>query len=161
MRKILCTLLLIPAILCAACGSSAAPAATSSAPAAKQEVQAVNNNMVQISIEGNGKHFTGELEQNALTKQFIAKLPRTLHMTRLNSDVIYGDDPISMPDNLVRGLKKGDLAYCQYGYFIIFTADQPASHTTGFIKVGRITSGNLDDLDAISGGGSVSYALVK
>ena len=164
MKKLLFALLLIPAMLCAACGSSATSAAPASSAQAVQQEAAMNNNnnnMVQISIEGSGKRFTGELEQNALTKQFIAKLPRTLHMTRLNSDVIYGDDPISMPGSLVHGLKKGDLAYCQYGYFIIFTADQPASHTTGFIKVGRITSGNLNDLDALAGGGDVSYALIK
>lgn len=161
MKKILFALLLIPALLCAGCASSSTAAAPANQPAAVQEAVPADSNTVKISIEANGKSFTGELERNALTGQFIDKLPRTLHMTRLNSDVIYGDDPIEMPGNLVRGLKKGDLAYCQYGYFIIFTADQPESHTTGFIKVGQITSGNLSDLDALAGGADVSYALLK
>ncbi len=121
-----------------------------------------NSNVEHLTLEANGKTFSAEIEHNALTEQFLSKVPRTLNMVQLrDTSVIYGDSPISMPNNLVRGLKKGDLAYCQYGYFIIFTGDQAASHTTGFIKVGRITSDNLDDLQALAHGAEVKFTLAK
>lgn len=121
-----------------------------------------NSNVEHLTLEANGKTFSAEIERNALTEQFLSKVPRTLNMVQLrDTTVIYGDSPISMPDKLVRGLKKGDLAYCQYGYFIIFTGDQAASHTTGFIKVGRITSDNLDDLQALAHGAEVRFTLAK
>ena len=165
MKKILTSILLLSTLLCAACGTEtaalgktvqAAPAANTQQPAPQ------NSNVEHLTLQANGKTFTAEIERNALTEQFLSKVPRTLNMVQLrDTSVIYGDSPISMPNNLVRGLKKGDLAYCQYGYFIIFTDDQAASHTTGFIKVGRITSDNLDDLKALAHGAEVSFTLAK
>ena len=132
------------------------PSAQATASKAEQPVPQ-NSNVEHLTLQANGKTFSAEIERNALTEQFLSKVPRTLNMVQLrDTTVIYGDSPISMPNNLVRGLKKGDLAYCQYGYFIIFTGDQTASHTTGFIKVGRITSDNLDDLAALAHGAEVS-----
>lgn len=133
------------------------------APASKAEQPVPqNSNVEHLTLEANGKTFSAEIERNALTEQFLSKVPRTLNMVQLrDTSVIYGDSPISMPNNLVRGLKKGDLAYCQYGYFIIFTGDQAASHTTGFIKVGHITSDNLDDLAALAHGAEVKFTLAK
>lgn len=132
------------------------------APATTEQPAPQNSNVEHLTLEANGKTFSAEIERNALTEQFLSKVPRTLNMVQLrDTTVIYGDSPISMPNNLVRGLKKGDLAYCQYGYFIIFTGDQAASHTTGFIKVGRITSDNLDDLAALAHGAEVKFTLAK
>ena len=165
MKKILTTLLLFSALLCTACGTEtstsgntaqAAPAANAQQPAPQ------NSNVEHLTLQANDKTFSAEIERNALTEQFLSKVPRTLNMVQLrDTSVIYGDSPISMPNNLVRGLKKGDLAYCQYGYFIIFTDDQAASHTTGFIKVGRITSDNLEDLQALAHGAEVKFTLAK
>lgn len=135
---------------------------TPSAQAAPANTQQLAPPVEHLTLEANGKTFSAEIEHNALTKQFLSKVPRRLNMVQLrDTTVIYGDSPISMPNNLVRGLKKGDLAYCQYGYFIIFTGDQAASHTTGFIKVGRITSDNLDDLQALAHGAEVRFTLAK
>lgn len=132
------------------------------APATAKQPAPQNSNVEHLTLQANGKTFSAEIERNALTEQFLSKVPRTLNMVQLrDTTVIYGDSPITMPDNLVRGLKKGDLAYCQYGYFIIFTDDQAASHTTDFIKVGRITSDNLDDLQALAHGAEVRFTLAK
>lgn len=132
------------------------------APATAKQPAPQNSNVEHLTLQANGKTFSAEIERNALTEQFLSKVPRTLNMVQLrDTTVIYGDSPITMPNNLVRGLKKGDLAYCQYGYFIIFTGDQAASHTTGFIKVGRITSDNLDDLQALAHGAEVRFTLAK
>lgn len=165
MKKILTTLLLFSALLCTACGteSSTSGNTAQAAPAAtNQQPSPQNSNVEHLTLQANGKTFSAEIERNALTEQFLSKVPRTLNMVQLrDTSVIYGDSPISMPNNLVRGLKKGDLAYCQYGYFIIFTDDQAANHTTGFIKVGRITSANLDDLKALAHGAEVKFTLAK
>lgn len=139
--------------------SNANPTTTSST---LQQPATNTSNITQLSLQANGKSFIAEIEHNTLTEQFLAKLPRTLKMQQLrDTSVIYGDTPISMPGNLLHGLKKGDLAYCQYGYFIIFTDDQAANHTTGFIKVGRITSANLDELTALAHGAEVRFALAQ
>ena len=165
MKKILTSILLLSTLLCAACGTeTTAPGKTAqAAPAANtQQPAPQNSNIEHLTLQANGKTFSAEIERNALTEQFLSKVPRTLNMVQLrDTSVIYGDSPISMPNNLVRGLKKGDLAYCQYGYFIIFTDDQAASHTTGFIKVGRITSDNLEDLQALAHGAEVKFTLAK
>lgn len=165
MKKILTTLLLFSALLCTACGTetSTSSSTAQAAPAANtQQPAPQNSNVENLTLQASGKTFSAEIERNALTEQFLSKVPRTLNMVQLrDTSVIYGDSPISMPNNLVRGLKKGDLAYCQYGYFIIFTNDQAASHTTGFIKVGRITSDNLEDLQALAHGAEVKFTLAK
>ena len=165
MKKLLASLLVLPVMMLTACSSeqtSGNTSAVNTAAAAQQTQaaqQAPEKEVEHMTIQAEGKTFTAEIERNALTESFLTKLPRTLDMTPLGGDLIYGDSPISMPDNLVRDLKKGDLAYCQYGYFIIFTEDQRPDHTTGFIKVGRITSDNLDDLSALKQGAPVHFTL--
>lgn len=165
MKKLLTSILLFSALLCTACGAetSTSSSTAQAAPAANvQQPAPQSTNVEHLTLQANGKSFTADIERNALTEQFLSKVPRTLNMVQLrDTSVIYGDSPISMPNNLVRCLKKGDLAYCQYGYFIIFTDDQAASHTTGFIKVGHITSDNLDDLQALAHGAEIRFTLAK
>lgn len=115
----------------------------------------------KIIITANGEKFQATLEQNSLTEKLIKSLPRTISMTPLaGSNQIYGDEPITVKSNLQQGMKKGTLAYCQYGYLILFYADQPASHTSSYVKVGEITS-NLDKLEELSKGGSVRIEAVQ
>lgn len=166
-RLLLAVALGICSVSLLACGAeqtkqSLSTPSAQAAPTGTQQPTPQSSNVEHLTLESNGKTFSAEIERNALTEQFLSKVPRTLNMVQLrDTTVIYGDSPISMPNNLVRGLKKGDLAYCQYGYFIIFTGDQAASHTTGFIKVGRITSDNLDDLAALAHGAEVRFTLAK
>ena len=154
------TMALAAALLLSACGNSTAVSSQQAASVAEGKAEVAmakssEQNRQEIQLEAKGKHFTAIIERNELTKKLLDKVPTTLSMTPLGGDLIYGDDPISMPGGLVRGLKKGDLAYCQYGYFIIFTEDQKPDHNTGFIKVGEITSGK-EDLSTIAGGADVT-----
>lgn len=166
MKKLITALLATTAIFCTACGNQStatnegAPLVTTSTSQTKTQEE--NRIMEHLTIEANGKTFQADIKRNALTEAFLQKMPRTLSMVQLrDTSVIYGDSPISVPNNLQRGLKKGDLAYCQYGYFIIFTDDQKPDHTTGFIKIGHITSDNLDDLQAIAHGADVHFTIAK
>ena len=140
------TMVLAAALLLSACGNSTAVSSQQAASVAEGKAEVAmakssEQNRQEIQLEAKGKHFTAIIERNELTKKLLDKVPTTLSMTPLGG--------------LVRGLKKGDLAYCQYGYFIIFTEDQKPDHNTGFIKVGEITSGK-EDLSTIAGGADVT-----
>lgn len=113
MKKALASFLLIPAMICAACGSDKAASSSTAqaAPATNIRQSAPQSvNVEHLTLNANGKTFSAEIERNALTEQFLSKIPRTLNMVQLrDTTVIYGDSPISMPNNLVRGLKKATL----------------------------------------------------
>lgn len=155
MKKIIGVAVLLVSLLCTACGGGKAAAINNT-----DQSGSAANNKVQLHIQAGTKSFTAEIERNIMTERLLNKVPYTLEMRPLKrGNLIYGDEPINMPKNLTRGLKQGDLAYCAYGYFIIFTGDQPAEHQTGFIKVGEIVSDNVKDLEGLSDGAEVTLSL--
>lgn len=127
---------IIPAALCAllACGTVSAE---------------------RIKITGGGETFGAELERTPLSAQLLDRLPVEIETDSLYSCLIWGDKAINASGDFRRGLKKGDLAYCEYGYFIIFTENQPAGDRNGFVRIGRIEPDDVEKLGAVSGGGTI------
>lgn len=109
----------------------------------------------RIKITGGGKTFKAELERTPLSAQLLDRLPAELKMDSLYSCLIWGDKAIDATGDFRRGMKKGDLAYCEYGYFIIFTEDQPSQAHNGYIKVGQIDTADVPKLSAVSNGGKI------
>ena len=157
-KKILMlVVLVVMSMISAACGSSGVTnqAVAESATTAKSATMVARKHIQQIELEANGKQYTAELEDNALTKKLLEKMPTTLKM-QLLENWIYGDEPIKAEGNFQKNLKKGDLAYCRYGYLILFFEDQSKNSSSDFIKVGHITS-NIDSLQELSKGADVKF----
>lgn len=155
------SLLSVICLLCLGCsGNSSAESNgqnnTKEPTAMSKQTQEKEQNII---IEAGGQTFEGKLTVNSLTEKLIASLPKTIEMEPLRgSNQIYGDAPITVKADLKRGMKRGTLAYCQYGYLILFYADQPESHTSAYVKVGEITT-NLDKLQNLGKGSSVKFSL--
>lgn len=115
----------------------------------------------QVKITGGGKTFKAELERTPLSAQLLDRLPAELKMDSLYSCLIWGDKAINATGDFRRGMKKGDIAYCEYGYFIIFTEDQPSQAHNGYIKVGQIDPADIEKLGAVSNGGKIRIEKVK
>lgn len=109
----------------------------------------------RVQISGSGETFGADISRTELSAQLLDRLPLELSMSSLYSFLIYGDRAIDAQGSFRRGLKKGDIVYCTYGYFIILTEDQPASNSSRFIKVGQIDSADTEKLDALADGGTV------
>lgn len=119
------------------------------------------NGKTDIVITVKGQTFQARLDNNDLTKKLVASLPKTISMEPLaGSNQIYGDTPITVKADLKRGMRKGDIAYCQYGYLILFYDDQPSNSTSSYIKVGAITS-DRDKLQELADGANLGFALRK
>lgn len=142
-----------------ACGGT-----TATKPVAAKNIETTTESgggkhMEKITIEAKGKKYDAELANNNLTKQLRSKMPTTLKMGLLENWV-YGDEPIKAEGNFQKNMKKGDLAYCRYGYLILFFEDQAANSTSDFVKVGRIMS-NLDSLQELSKGADVKFSKAQ
>ena len=149
-------------LLCLGCGGNSAAQSngqnTTKEATMSKQTQAKEQN---ITIEAEGQTFEGKLTVSPLTEKLIASLPKTIAMEPFSGrNQIYGDTPITVKADLKRGMKRGTLAYCQYGYLILFYADQPENHTSAYVKVGEITT-NLDKLPSLGKGSSVKFALKK
>lgn len=117
----------------------------------------------RIKITGGGQAFNTQIERTELSAQMLDRMPLELDMTKLYSFLIYGDRAIDVSG--VKGfrgdLKKGDIAYCTYGYLIILTEDQPAGQSSRFVKVGQIDNADISKLNAISRGGKIWIERVE
>lgn len=135
-------LILLLALSCALCGSIFAE---------------------RVKITGGGQSFYTQIERTEISTQMIDRLPLELDMTKLYSFLIYGDRAIDVSGikDFHGGLKKGDIAYCTYGYLIILTEDQPAGQSSKFVKVGQIDSDDIPKLNAISRGGKIWIERVE
>lgn len=109
----------------------------------------------KVKITGGGETFRAEIERTALSSQLLESLPAEIEMRHLFPYQISGGRKIKAEGDFRRGLKKGDLAYCEYGYFIIFIENQPEGDRNGFVRIGRIEPDDVEKLGTVSGGGRI------
>ncbi len=158
-KLLMAGVLVLAGLMSAACGGTTATKQVAAKSAETTAEFGAGNPMEKIILEAKGKKYDAELEINNLTKQLRGKMPTTLKMELLENWV-YGNDPIKAEGNFQKNMKKGDLAYCRYGYLILFFEDQSANSTSDFVKVGRITS-NLDSLQELSKGADVKFSQAQ
>lgn len=117
----------------------------------------------RVKITGGGQTFYAQIERTELSAQMLDRMPLELDMTKLYSFLIYGDRTIDVSGvkGFRDGLKKGDIAYCTYGYLIILTEDQPTGQSSRFVKVGQIDNADISKLNAISRGGKIWIERVE
>ncbi len=141
------------------CGGATAPKQVVEKNVTATADSGISKHMEEITLEAKGKKYDAELESNNLTQQIISKMPTTLKM-RVLENWVAGDEPIKVEGNFQKNMKKGDLAYCRYGYLILFFEDQTAKSTDDFVKVGKVTS-NLGSLQELSEGADVKFSKAQ
>lgn len=160
MKKIFTLLLIAVSVLCMACSGNGGKATASASNADKKApapVAAAAADEVPVVLEAGGKAFTAVLDNNEATERLLSRLPLDINMRVSGSSdsFVYGDEPIEIKNATVHGMNKGDIAYCQYGYLVVFYDDQSADYPTGYRKIGRVTSDNVDELIVIKNGGNL------
>lgn len=124
-----------------------------------QKRSSMKGEMIQVEITIDDYLFDAEIEKNDDTLQLLNKLPMDMRMYKLGgSNLLWGGSFERAKGKFVSALKKGELAFCEARYFIIFYEDLPASANNTFMPIGRITSG-LENLDKVSNGGNLSIKL--
>jgi hypothetical protein len=151
--------LVLASLTIIACGSATVPKQAIAKKVVATDDSGISKHMEEITLEAKGKKYDAELESNNLTQQIISKMPTTLKM-RVLENWVAGDEPIKVEGNFQKNMKKGDLAYCRYGYLILFFEDQAEKSTDDFVKVGRITS-NLDSLQELNNGADVKFSKAQ
>lgn len=160
MKKIFAFLLIAVSVLCMACASGGGKATASASNTKKEAATPVADTAadeVPVVLEAGGKTFTAVLDNNEATERLLSRLPLDISMRVLGSSdsLVYGDEPIEIKNATVHGMNKGDIAYCQYGYLVVFYDNQSADHPIGYRKIGRVTSANVDELAVIKNGGNL------
>ena len=137
--RLILTLLAVTAALCLA-------PAVRSARAAEEPLT------VLLSI--NGKTLTAELDDNSAARDFFAMLPLSLPLEDFNSTEKISDLPERLSTSgEPEGFEpvRGDLAYyAPWGNLAIFYRDY--SWSRSLVKLGHITSGNMEALSSAGNG---------
>ena len=115
----------------------------------------------KVAITIDGKKLMAEIVDNTETRQLLDKLPMDLDMTKLGgANLIYGGRFKTAKGSYRKGMKKGELAFCHYNYFMVFYDDQPRSYDSEFLPIGKITSGE-ENLSSVVNGGKLHMELAK
>lgn len=164
MRKIsfLCLALALALGVFTACGSTTKAADTTTKTEAKVEEKTESKGQMRdIVLTIGGKSFEAQIEENADSKQLLAKLPMDISMSQLGSgNFIYGGNFTPPKSNYQKNFSKGEIALCHSDYILVFYGNHPSSHEGEYRPIGKITS-NLDQLDSISSGGRLHMELKK
>jgi hypothetical protein len=113
----------------------------------------VKNKLADIRISAGDTVITAELADNATSRDFLARLPMTVTMTRSGEREYHGrpDIPISINGPKQGRFENGDLGYwAPGGYLAIFLDNTVKPEISDLIVMGKITS----DLAAIKRLGS-------
>ena len=130
----------------------AVTAALCLAPAVRSARAAEEPLMVLLSI--NGKTLTAELNDNSAARDFLTMLPLSLPLEDFNSTEKISDLPERLSTSgEPEGFEpvRGDLAYyAPWGNLAIFYRDY--SWSRSLVKLGHITSGNMEALSSVGNG---------
>lgn len=136
--------------------ATAASATVATAPSsATTGTTATANNpyTIPLVLESQGKAITAHIEANQLTQQLLDRAPVSFSLQSYGGhNFLYGDKAIEVKGDFKMGMTKGTLAYCRYGYLIIFQGDQESKNTSDFIKVGQIDPASFAELEALKVG---------
>jgi hypothetical protein len=114
-------------------------------PALAQAVTSsvVEDKLANIRIRAGDIMITAELADNATSRDFLARLPMTVTMTRSGEREYHGrpDTPISVDGPKQGRFDNGDLGYwAPGGYLAIFLDNTVKPEITDLIVMGKVTS---------------------